>query len=49
MDSNLILPWECEDADEEEDHQKAELLAGLGEGGEEALQTIEMSNQLQGE
>lgn len=40
------LPGEGEDADEEEDHEKAELLAGLGQGGEEALQTVEVSHQL---
>ena len=39
-------PGEGEDADTDEDHQEADLLVHLAQGGEQALQTVEMPHQL---
>ena len=39
-------PGEGEDTHEEENHQKSQLLAGLGQGGQQTLKTVEMSDEL---
>ena len=43
----IYTPGECEDTDEEEDHQQPQLLAGLGEGGQQRLQPVEVAHKLQ--
>ena len=42
-----MLPGECQHADKEENHEKPQLLTCLGQGRQEALKTIEMSDKLE--
>ena len=43
----ILAPGECEDTDEEEYHQQPQLLAGLGQGGQQRLQPVEVAHKLQ--
>ena len=40
------LPGEGEDADTDEDHEEADLLVHVPQGGQQALQTVEMPHKL---
>ena len=43
----ILQPGECEDTDKEEDHQQPQLLVRLAQRGQQALQALEMANQLE--
>ena len=42
----ILLPWDCDDSDSEEEHQQAQLLVGLLECWQQTLKSSEVSHKL---